>query len=73
MENLKEGINYIGEKWNAATSASSYEGNKEVATDSNQPVGQRADAAKDAVGDKFEQKQHDTKQEKRYCSFFLGM
>ncbi|KAI4260502.1 MAG: hypothetical protein L6R42_004016 [Xanthoria sp. 1 TBL-2021] len=39
------------------------EGNKEVAKDSNQGIGERATAAKDAVGNKMDETKHETKSE----------
>jgi len=53
----------IGEKAQSAVSGTSYEANKEVAKDSNLSAGTRAQAAKDAVGDKMDQTKHDVKQE----------
>jgi len=63
MENIKEGIKSVGEKAQSAASGASYEANKEVAKEPNLPVGTRAQAAKDAVGDKLDQTKHDVKQE----------
>ncbi|KAI4219064.1 MAG: hypothetical protein L6R36_008587 [Xanthoria steineri] len=37
------------------------EGNKEVAKDSNQGIGERATAAKDALGNKMDEQQHEAK------------
>lgn len=39
-------------------STASKEGNKEVAKDSNASLGTRAEAAKDAIGDKMDESKH---------------
>ena len=41
MESIKQGANYISEQVNKATSATSKEANKQVAKDSNAPIGTR--------------------------------
>ncbi|KAM5342599.1 hypothetical protein ACJ41O_013565 [Fusarium nematophilum] len=61
MDSIKQGANFVAEKAQQATSGVSKEGNKEVAKDSNAPIGTRASAAKDAVSDKTEEKKHETK------------
>lgn len=45
----------VGDKINEATSGASKEANKDVAKDSNASLGTRANAAKDAVGDKMDE------------------
>ncbi|RYC65423.1 hypothetical protein CHU98_g819 [Xylaria longipes] len=42
-----------------ATSTGSKEANKQVAKDNDATLGTRASAAKDAVGDKFDEQKHD--------------
>ncbi|RFU77805.1 glucose repressible grg1 [Trichoderma arundinaceum] len=63
MDSIKQGANYVGEKVQQATSGASKETNKQVAKDSNANVGTRASAAKDALGDKFDENKHDAKGE----------
>ncbi|KAK4062028.1 uncharacterized protein Triagg1_10085 [Trichoderma aggressivum f. europaeum] len=63
MDSIKQGANYVGEKVQQATSGASKETNKQVAKDSNAPVGTRASAAKDALGDKVDESKHDAKGE----------
>ena len=41
MDSIKQGANFVGEKVQEATSGASKEANKEVAKDSNAPVGTR--------------------------------
>lgn len=41
MDSIKQGANYVGEKVQQATSGASKEANKNVAKDSNAPVGTR--------------------------------
>lgn len=45
----------VGDKANELTSGASKEANKNVAKDSNASLGTRAEAAKDAVGDKVDE------------------
>ncbi|KAF3057777.1 glucose-repressible protein Grg1 [Trichoderma afarasin] len=63
MDSIKQGANYVGEKVQQATSGASKETNKQVAKDSDAPVGTRASAAKDALGDKMDESKHDAKGE----------
>ncbi|KAK0758589.1 hypothetical protein N5P37_008988 [Trichoderma harzianum] len=63
MDSIKQGANYVGEKVQQATSGASKETNKQVAKDSDAPVGTRASAAKDALGDKVDESKHDAKGE----------
>ena len=59
MTNLaRSAANYVGDKVNEATSGASKEANKNVAKDSNADVSTRATAAKDAVGNKFDESKH---------------
>ncbi|KIX10545.1 uncharacterized protein Z518_01628 [Rhinocladiella mackenziei CBS 650.93] len=58
MEPIKNAANYVGDKVNEATSGASKDANKNVAKDSDAPLGTRADAAKDAVGDKLDESKH---------------
>jgi hypothetical protein len=41
MDSIKQGANFVGEKVQEATSGASKEANKEVAKDSNAPIGTR--------------------------------
>ncbi|PKX97721.1 putative glucose repressible protein Grg1 [Aspergillus novofumigatus IBT 16806] len=61
MESIKQGANYIAESVQQATSGASKETNKQVAKDSDAPIGTRASAAKDALGDKAHESKHDAK------------
>ncbi|KAJ4133255.1 Glucose-repressible protein [Fusarium falciforme] len=63
METAKQAFNYVAESVQGATSGVSKEANKEVAKDSNAPLGTRASAAKDALSDKVDETTHDNKAE----------
>ncbi|KAH8179602.1 glucose-repressible protein grg1 domain-containing protein [Sarocladium implicatum] len=63
MDSIKQGANFVGEKVQEATSGASKEANKEVAKDGNAPIGTRASAAKDALGDKADESKHGAKGE----------
>jgi DNA polymerase II small subunit/DNA polymerase delta subunit B len=67
VETVKEkatgAYNYVAEKVSEATHAVSGEANKEVAKDSDQPVGTRASAAVDAAKDKVQEKTSEFKAE----------
>lgn len=52
---LRNAGNYVSDKVSEATNAASKETNKDVAKDSNAPLGTRATAGKDALGDKLSQ------------------
>jgi len=58
---LRNAANYVSETVQGATSTASKEANKQVAKDSNASIGTRAQAAGDAVGDKFNEQTHDRK------------
>ncbi len=53
---LLSSYNYVAEKVSEATHAVTGDANKEVAKDSNQPIGTRASAAVDAAKDKVQEK-----------------
>ncbi|KAL9017532.1 MAG: hypothetical protein Q9185_005155 [Variospora sp. 1 TL-2023] len=61
MDTLKNVGNQVSETVQGATSTASKETNKSVAKDSDAPIGSRAEAATDAVGDKFNEQKHETK------------
>jgi hypothetical protein len=63
MESIKQGANYVSETVQQAASGTSKEANKEVAKDGSAPLGTRASAAKDALGDKAKESKHDAKGE----------
>ncbi|KIE01807.1 Glucose-repressible protein Grg1, partial [Metarhizium majus ARSEF 297] len=63
MDSLKQGANYVSETVKQATSGASKETNKQVAKDSDAPIGTRASAAKDALGNKADEHKHDAKAE----------
>ncbi|TRX87874.1 hypothetical protein FHL15_011236 [Xylaria flabelliformis] len=59
MDNIKNAANYVSDSVKSATNAGSKEANKSVAKDNDASIGTRASAAKDAVGDKFNEEKHD--------------
>ncbi|KAG8529849.1 uncharacterized protein KY384_005330 [Bacidia gigantensis] len=63
MDTLKNAGRNISENIQGATSGVSYEANKNVAKSSDASISTRATAAKDAVGDKVDEKKHDHKAE----------
>ncbi|KAF7541060.1 hypothetical protein G7Z17_g12049 [Cylindrodendrum hubeiense] len=63
MESAKQAFNYVAETVQGAASGVSKEANKEVAKDSNAPIGTRVSAAADALGDKVDQSTHENKAE----------
>ncbi|KAI0471595.1 glucose-repressible gene protein [Xylariaceae sp. FL0804] len=60
MDKINNAANYVSETVKGATSTGSKEANKEVAKDNSAGIGTRASAAKDAVGDKFDEQKHST-------------
>ncbi|KAI1326859.1 glucose-repressible gene protein [Xylariaceae sp. FL0255] len=60
MDTVKNAANYVSETVQGATSTGSKEANKNVAKDGDASLGTRASAAKDAVGDKFDEQKHNT-------------
>ncbi|KAL8673116.1 MAG: hypothetical protein Q9168_002448 [Polycauliona sp. 1 TL-2023] len=63
METIKNAANSASETLQGRSAEAQKEGNKNVAEDSNQSVGNRATAAKDAVSNKMSETSHDTKSE----------
>ncbi|KAG8411414.1 hypothetical protein J3459_015840 [Metarhizium acridum] len=63
MDSLKEGASYVSEQAKKATTGTSKEANKDIAKESDAPLGERASAAKDAVSDKASEQTHDVKAE----------
>ncbi|KAH7318640.1 glucose repressible protein Grg1 [Stachybotrys elegans] len=63
MDSIKQGANYVAESVQQATSGAQKTANKEVAKDGNAPIGTRASAAKDALGNKVDESGHDAKAE----------
>ncbi|CAF9909095.1 MAG: Glucose-repressible protein [Heterodermia speciosa] len=61
METVKQYANQAAETIQGKGSEASKEANKNVAKDSDASLGTRASAAKDAVGDKFDEQKHETK------------
>ncbi|SPN98930.1 probable glucose repressible protein Grg1 [Cephalotrichum gorgonifer] len=61
METAKNAANYVSESIQGATSGASKETNKNVAKNDNASAGTRASAAKDAIGDKFNESSHNAK------------
>ncbi|KAI1115804.1 glucose-repressible gene protein [Nemania sp. NC0429] len=59
MDNVKNAANYVADSVKSATNTGSKEANKQVAKDNDASLGTRASAAKDAVGDKFNEQKHD--------------
>lgn len=63
MESIKQAGNFVSDKINSVANGASKEANKEVAKDSNQSVGTRAQAGVDAVKDKFNEVKSDASAE----------
>ncbi|KAK4228217.1 glucose-repressible gene protein [Podospora fimiseda] len=63
METIKNAGNYVADKVQGATAATSKEANKEVAKDNNAGVGTRLQAAGDAISDKASETKHDASAE----------
>ncbi|KAL8918825.1 MAG: hypothetical protein Q9172_005259 [Xanthocarpia lactea] len=63
METIKNAGNSVVESVQGTGATAQKEGNKEVARDSNQSLGERATAAKDAASNKMEEQKHETKSE----------
>ncbi|KIV79266.1 hypothetical protein PV11_06834 [Exophiala sideris] len=61
MDAIKNTVNYVSESIQGAGSTASKEANKNVAKDSNANISTRAQAAGDAIGDKFDEQAHDRK------------
>ncbi|KAH8766252.1 glucose-repressible protein Grg1 [Hyaloscypha finlandica] len=61
METIKNAANYVSESVQGTGAQASKEANKQVAKDNDASLSSRATAAKDAVGDKFDQTSHETK------------
>ncbi|RWA09413.1 hypothetical protein EKO27_g5692 [Xylaria grammica] len=59
MDNVKNAANYVSDTVKSATNTGSKEANKQVAKDNDASLSTRASAAKDAVGDKFDEQKHD--------------
>ncbi|EFX05357.1 glucose-repressible protein [Grosmannia clavigera kw1407] len=63
MDTLKQAGNFVSDKVNSATAGTAKEANKNVASDSNQSIGTRAQAGVDAVKNKATETKHDTSAE----------
>ncbi|KAF6805255.1 glucose-repressible gene protein [Colletotrichum sojae] len=61
METIKNAANYVSESVQQAGATASKETNKQVAKDNDASLSSRATAAKDAVGDKFNEESHSAK------------
>ncbi|EXJ92571.1 glucose-repressible protein [Capronia epimyces CBS 606.96] len=61
MDSIKNAANYVSESIQGAASTTSKEANKNVAKDSDAKLTTRAQAAGDAIGDKFDEQAHDRK------------
>ncbi|KAI9746374.1 MAG: Glucose-repressible protein [Claussenomyces sp. TS43310] len=61
MESIKNAANYVSESVQGTGATASKEANKQVAKDNDATLSSRATAAKDAVGDKFDESSHNTK------------
>ncbi|KAG9779972.1 hypothetical protein KCU88_g3864, partial [Aureobasidium melanogenum] len=61
MDTIKNAANYVSETIQGASSTASKEANKNVAKDSNANLSTRAQAAGDAISDKFDEQAHDRK------------
>ncbi|OBT82609.1 hypothetical protein VE02_07971 [Pseudogymnoascus sp. 03VT05] len=60
METIKNAANYVSETVQGKGAEASKEANKTVAKDNDASLSSRATAAKDAVGDKFDETGHNT-------------
>ncbi|KAI1632234.1 glucose-repressible gene protein [Biscogniauxia mediterranea] len=60
MDKVQNAANYVSDTVKGAVNTGSKEANKEVAKDNNASIGTRASAAKDAVGDKVDEKKYNT-------------
>ncbi|KAI1377256.1 glucose-repressible gene protein [Hypoxylon crocopeplum] len=60
MDKIQNAANYVSDSVKGATNTASKEANKEVAKDNNASLGTRASAAKDAAGDKVDEKKYNT-------------
>ncbi|KIW88627.1 uncharacterized protein Z519_10673 [Cladophialophora bantiana CBS 173.52] len=58
MDNIKNTANYVKESLAGSASTASKEANKNVAKDDNASLGTRAQAAGDAISDKFDEQKH---------------
>jgi len=63
METVKNTVNQGLESLQGTSAEAKKEGNKGIAKDSNVGIGDRATAAKDALGNKVDETKHDTKSE----------
>ncbi|TPX12650.1 uncharacterized protein E0L32_000827 [Thyridium curvatum] len=63
MDSIKQAANYVSDSVKSATYGASKEANKEVAKDSNAPVGTRVEAGFDALKDKSNEHKHDASAE----------
>ncbi|CAO1598464.1 MAG: hypothetical protein LQ349_006819 [Xanthoria aureola] len=63
MDSIKNAGQSVMESVQGTGATAQKEGNKEVAKDSNQGIGERATAAKDALGNKMDEQQHEAKSE----------
>ncbi|KAK7954045.1 glucose-repressible protein [Apiospora saccharicola] len=60
MDTINNAASYVADTVKGATATASKEGNKEVAKDGNASTTTRLSAGKDAVGDKVDEKKHNT-------------
>ncbi|KAJ6145429.1 hypothetical protein N7470_009324 [Penicillium chermesinum] len=63
MQAAKDAVNYVSESIQGTGAEASKEANKQVAKDDDAKVSTRASAAKDALFDKKDEKEHDAKAE----------
>merc|ERR1711939_1166652 len=61
MDTIKNAANYVSESISGACATASKEANKNVAKDSDANLSPRAQAAGDAISDKFDEQTHDRK------------
>ncbi|KAI4598903.1 Glucose-repressible protein [Pestalotiopsis sp. 9143b] len=60
MDTINNAANYVADTVKGAASTGSKEANKQVAKDGNADVSTRLSAGKDAIGDKVDEKKHNT-------------
>ncbi|KAL8796755.1 MAG: hypothetical protein Q9182_007298 [Xanthomendoza sp. 2 TL-2023] len=63
MDAIKNAANSVSETVQGTGATAQKEAGKNKAEDSNAPIGERAEGAKDAVTNKFEEQKHETKSE----------
>ncbi|KAL8809969.1 MAG: hypothetical protein Q9223_005067 [Gallowayella weberi] len=63
MDTIKNAASSVSESIQGTGATAQKEAGKDTAKDSSAPIGERAEGAKDAVSNKFEEQKHETKSE----------